>query len=231
LWRLNLSLLCRGGTPVDVFHYMGPRDGTQSWAGFFFVGSKEKDMNVLYYHWGPYTLHKTMPFTQKTQHKIQVTLFNWSLYEDMCRPMNILHSCDASSKSLLPATIYTKKQKKKKNVGPANTVEVDKARSVWALSFLYRFSLKKKERKIKSFQVGAPHGVCNSCLMGKKKKKNLKISIYLNPKQKKVAYLIDEICSSRLQGFRVNYMNMNVSRSVYKENICNMVMAKNPHML
>jgi hypothetical protein len=67
--------------------------------------------------------------------------------------------------------------------------------------------------------------------MKKKKKKILKISIYLNPKQKKVAYLIDEICSSRLQGFRVNYMNMNVSRSVYKENICNTVMAKNPHML
>jgi hypothetical protein len=69
--------------------------------------------------------------------------------------------------------IHEKAKKKKKNVGPANTVEVDKARSVWALSFLYRFSLKKKkkERKIKSFQVGAPHGVCNSCLMGKKKKK------------------------------------------------------------
>jgi hypothetical protein len=146
------------------------------------VGSKEKDMNVLYYHWGPYTRLKTMPFTQKTQHKIQVTHFNRSLYEDMCRPMNIkiFHTHTMRSASL-SYHIY-EKAKKKKNVGPVNIVEVDKTRSLWALSFLYRFSLKKerkKERKIKSFQVGAPHGVCNSCLMKKKKKKKDSKNLHL----------------------------------------------------
>jgi hypothetical protein len=81
----------------------------------------------------------------------------------------------ASLSYRLPYTRKSKKKKKKKNVGPANTVEVDKARSVWALSFLYRFSLKKKKKRKKNkiLSSWSPPWCLQLLLNGKKKKKKI----------------------------------------------------------
>ena len=70
------------GPPVDIFHYMGPRDGTHSWAGFFFCGLQGKGHECFVLSLGPIIRAlKQCRLPRRPNIKIQVTFFNWSLYD------------------------------------------------------------------------------------------------------------------------------------------------------